>query len=44
MDWDENFNPLDRSGLFRPARQLDKPKYGPVRSDSLTRFKKNKIK
>jgi len=31
MGWVEDFNPSTRSGSSRPARQLDRPKYGTTR-------------
>jgi len=40
--WVEDFNPSARSGLSRPARQLDGPKYGSARPGPLARFKKIK--
>jgi len=38
--WVEDFNLSVRSGLSRPARQLDGPKYEPACPGLLARFKK----
>jgi len=41
--WVEDFNLLACSNPFRPACQLDGPRYEPARLDPLVHFKKEKV-